>query len=406
MPIDLTQRQRRLLDAVLILAVVALGFVVLGDVASVMYAFGDIVLMFFLAWLLSFSLMPLINGVARLIPRLPQAVAVIVVYVAIVILLLAAIVQASASLANSIGQFIRDAPQFQDQLSNVLAELQARLAGLGFQVDLVGQASVIVDNLQRWAVELVGPLQSLAFASIGVFGSILILVILSVYIAVDRDAILAFMFRMVPPGLAAEAHLLQVSVSRSFGGFLRGQVIIGLVFGLFTALVNIVFGLPYAAVTTVLAGVLQMIPFFGPFVSWAPPVAIALLLAPDAVLPVLVVMGIAWFVTMNVVQPRLLSGAVGIHPIVVLASVVIGSKVAGIVGAVFGIPVAAVLSAFFFHWFGHAHDSGSVADRAARLVEEREGRRIRRPREPVPGVDADLDEVGTDHTAAAADPRP
>jgi predicted PurR-regulated permease PerM len=402
MPIELTERQRRLLDIVLVLAVVALGFVVLGDVGGVFYAFGDIVLLFFLAWLLSFSLLPLINGVARLIPRLPPAVSVIIVYVTIVIALLAAIVQVSASLATSIGQFIRDAPQLQDQLRNVLSEIQGRLAGIGFQVDLVSQAPVIVDNLQRWAGELVGPLQSLAFASIGVFGNILILVILSVYIAVDRDAILAFLFRVVPPAFAPEARLLQVSVSRSFGGFLRGQLIMGVVFGLFTAVVNVVFGLQYAAVTTVLAALLQMIPFFGPFVSWAPPVAIALLMTPDVALPVLVVMGIAWFVTMNVVQPRLMSDSVGIHPIVVLASVVIGSKVAGIAGAIFGIPVAAVLSAFFFHWFGRTREGGTVADRAAQRLAAREGRAVRRPREPVPGVDEDLDGVTTDRSPEAS----
>ena len=394
MPIELTERQRRLLDAVLVLATAALGFVVLGDVANLFYAFSDILLLFFLAWLLSFALLPLINGVARLIPRLPSAVSVIIVYVAIVVVLLGILVQASASLAQSIGQFIRDAPQFQDQLRNVLSEIQDRLAGFGFQVDLVSQAPVIVDNLQRWAGELVGPLQSLAFASIGVFGNILILVILSVYIAVDREPIVAFLYRLVPPGLATEARLLQTSVSRSFGGFLRGQVIMGLVFGLFTAIVNVVFGLQYAALTTVTAGILQMIPFFGPFVSWVPPVAIALLFNPGSTLPVLVIMGVAWFVTMNIVSPRLMSDAVGIHPIVVLASVVVGSKVAGVVGAVFGIPIAAVLSAFFFHWFGRSREGGTVADRAAQRLAAREGREVRRPREPVPGVDADVDGVG------------
>ena len=394
MPTELTERQRRLIDTVLILAVIALGFVVLGYVASVFYAFGDILLLFFLAWLLSFALLPLINGVARLIPRLPQAVAVILVYVAILVVLLAIVVQASASLAQSIAQFIADAPQFQDQLQSFLAGVQERLAGLGFQVDLVSQAPVIVENLQAWAVELVGPLQSIAFASIGVFGNILILVILSVYIAVDREPIVAFLYRLVPPGLVTEARLLQTSVSRSFGGFLRGQVIMGLVFGAFTAVVNVVFGLQYAALTTVTAGILQMIPFFGPFVSWAPPVAIALLFKPEVALPVLVIMGIAWFVTMNIVSPRLMSGAVGIHPIVVLASVVIGSKVAGIPGAVFGIPVAAVLSAFFFHWYGRSREGGTVADRATRRLSAREGREVRRPREPIPGVDEDVDEVG------------
>jgi len=100
-----------------------------------------------------------------------------------------------------------------------------------------------------------------------------------------------------------------------------------------------------------------------------------------------VVMGIAWFVTMNVISPRLMSGSVGIHPIVVLASVVIGSKIAGIAGAIFGIPIAAVLSAFFFHWFGRSREGGSVADRATKRVAEREGREVRQPRVPLSGVD-------------------
>ena len=120
----LTDRQRALIDAVLVLAVIALSFIVLGYVASVFYAFVDILLLFFLAWLLSFALLPLINGLTRLIPRLTQAGAVIVVYLAIVVVLLAILVQASAALASSINQFILDAPNLEDQLTNFLTQLQ------------------------------------------------------------------------------------------------------------------------------------------------------------------------------------------------------------------------------------------------------------------------------------------
>jgi predicted PurR-regulated permease PerM len=404
MPIELTERQRRLIDAALILAVVALGFVVVTDLAGVFYAFGDVVLLFFLAWLLSFALLPLIRGVASVIPRMPQAGAVIIVYLAIVALLLGIAVQASASLATSIGQFIQDAPRFEEQLQNLLTQIEGQLTGLGFQVDLASQAPIIVQNLQTWALQLVGPLQSLAFASIGVFGNVLLLVILSIYIAIDRAAIVAFLYRLVPPGFVTEARLLQTSVSKSFGGFLRGQLVMGVVFGVFTAIVNIVFGLEYAALTTVTAAVLHAIPFFGPFVSWMPPVAVALLFDPSAVIPVLIVMGIAWFVTMNIISPRMMSGAVGIHPIVVLASVVIGGKIAGVAGAIFGIPIAAVLSVFFFHWFGRSRENGTVTDRAAKRLAQREGRDVRRPREPVPGVDADVDEVAGGTAVSSAAP--
>ena len=125
----LTDRQRALIDAVLVLAVIALSFIVLGFVASVFYAFFDILVLFFLAWLLSFALLPLINGLTRLVPRLTQTGAVIVVYLAIVVVLLFILVEASAALASSINQIIVDAPTLQDQLTNLLTGLQERLAG-------------------------------------------------------------------------------------------------------------------------------------------------------------------------------------------------------------------------------------------------------------------------------------
>ncbi len=393
MPPDvLTDRQRRLLDAVLILGVVALAFIVVGFAGSVFYAFGDILLLFFLAWLLSFALLPLISFVAR-VPRVPPPAAVIIVYLTIVVLLLGIIVQASATIYASISQFLKTAPEFESQLTLLLTDIQSRLAALGLQVDLISQAPTIVANLQEWAGQLTGPLQSLAVASIGVFGNVLLLVILSIYIALDREDILAFLFRLVPPAFVPQARVLQVAVGRSFGGFLRGQLILGLAFGGFTALVNVVFGLQYAALTTVAAGLLQMIPFFGPFLSWAPPVVAAMLTPDGPVLPVLVLMGIGWFVTMNILSPRLMSGSVGVHPIVVLASVVIGSKIAGIAGAIFGIPIAAVLSALFFHWVARSREGGTVADRATQRVARREGRAVRRPVEPVPGVDEDVDDA-------------
>ena len=400
MPVELSERQRRLVDAVLVLAAVALGFVVLGFVANVLSFFSDVLFLFFLAWLFAFAILPLIGLVKRLIPGLPDLGAVIIVYLAIVALLGAVIVQASANLATSIGQFIADAPRLEDQLVRVLTEFQGRLVGLGFQVDLVSQAPVIVKNLQDWATQLVGPLQQVAVASVGVLGNMLLIVILSVYIAVDRDDALAFVYRLVPPGQTHTARLVQSSVARSFGGFLRTQLIMGLAFGFLTAIVNVVFGLPYAGVTTVAAGLLHAIPFFGPFVSWIPPVAVAMLANPGVALLVLIVMAIGWFLTMNVLQPRLMAGAVGIHPIVVLGSVVVGAKIAGIAGAVFGIPIAAVLSAFFFHWFERSREGSSVADRATKRLEAREGRPVRRPKEPVPGVDEDLEDVGASDAAA------
>ena len=97
-------------------------------------------------------------------------------------------------------------------------------------------------------------------------------------------------------------------------------------------------------------------------------------------------MGVGWIVVMNVLQPRIMQDAVGIHPIVVLGSVLIGSRIAGIPGAIFGIPIAAVVSAFFFQFLHRTSADRTVAGRAARRLAAREGRPVHVPREPTPGT--------------------
>ena len=84
-------------------------------------------------------------------------------------------------------------------------------------------------------------------------------------------------------------------------------------------------------------------------------------------------MGVGWFVVMNVLQPRIMQGAVGIHPVVVLGSVLIGSEIAGIPGAIFGIPVAAVVSAFFFHFLHRTPATGPSRAAPRKRVERARG---------------------------------
>ncbi len=209
---------------------------------------------------------------------------------------------------------------------------------------------------------------------------------------IDRDNVMSFLFRLVPPTYAEESRLLETSVARSFGGFLRGQATLGILYGLVATVAGLVFGLDYLPVVASASGILMAIPFFGLFVSWLPPVLVAILLRPEAVVPVLVVMAVGWFVVMNVISPRVMQNTVGIHPIVVLGSVLVGSKVGGIAGAIFGIPIAAVVSAFFFHYLGRTRPAGTVTTRAARRLAAREGHAVRVPREPAGGVDSDLDD--------------
>lgn len=388
-PPILGERQQRWLTSFLVLGATAFALVSLSYLASYWNYFADVILTFFLAWLLAFILSSPVRLLLRAVPRLPRVVAVVAVYTVLSIALLALIVFLAQALFNSLLEFIRNVPSLREQLPAVLQPWANRLAALGFgQVDLVAQANAFLDGLASTAERLVGPLQAAAVASVGVVGNVLIVFFLSIFIVIDSEAILTFLLRLVPPRYAVEARLLETAIGRSFGGFLRGQAVIGFLYALVAFGVSVAMGLPYVPVITATAGVLMAIPFFGPFVSWAPPVLVAFVSVPDATAGTLVGMAIGWFVIMNVVQPRLMADAVGIPPVVVIASVLIGSKVAGIPGAIFGLPIAAVISAvFMFSLRRSMTDQGSVAVRAARRLEAREGRPVRVPREPDPAAD-------------------
>jgi len=219
-----------------------------------------------------------------------------------------------------------------------------------------------------------------------VLGNLVFMVFLSLFIVIDKENLLGFVNRVTPPRYAPEVRLFQTSVASSFGGFMRGQAIQALVLGTVAAAGSLLLDIDYMPLTTALVAIFQFIPFFGPFVSWAPPVVAAVLTQPDAIIWILLIMVAGWFVTMNFVQPRVMASSVGIHPVVVLLSVLIGLRLQGVVGAIFAIPVAAVISAFFFHYLNRSQGGPrDVTSRAARRLEQREGRPVRVPTPPVVG---------------------
>jgi predicted PurR-regulated permease PerM len=390
--IELTQRERRWLDAILVLAAIALGFVVVGSFVQVVAFFSDLILVFFLAWLLAFMISPLVTRLYRGIPYLSRTGAVFAVYLVLFGGLVIVAVAIASALVGGIADFIANVPQLRGDLPTILAPWQGRLDALGiFRIDLYASATSFLDNLSAYAAQLQGPLQQLAVASIGAVGTLLLVVVFSLYMVADRERLVAFLFWLVPHGYKEEARLLEEAVARSFGGFIRGQAITGVVFAGVALLASLVFQLDYVAVTTAAAGVLMVIPFFGPFVAWIPPVLVAAVAKPDALIGTFVIVIVGWMLVMNALQPRIMANALRIHPIVVLASVFVGLKVAGVTGAIFGIPVAAVLSALVLQLLRRGGEQAPVATRAAARVGQREGRVVRTPREPAPGVDRDVE---------------
>src|SRR6476661_1333895 len=140
--VRVTDRQRRWLTAVLVLGAVVLAMVAIELVATVFYAFGDIILVFFLAWLLAFILSPVVAGLTRLVPILPRIGAVVLVYATMVGAIVLVVVLVAGALAQSIGDFVASVPTLRDDLPRLRAPWQERISHLGLgQGDLLAQGT-------------------------------------------------------------------------------------------------------------------------------------------------------------------------------------------------------------------------------------------------------------------------
>jgi predicted PurR-regulated permease PerM len=161
----------------------------------------------------------------------------------------------------------------------------------------------------------------------------------------DSRRILGRLRAAVPRRYTDEAELFERSLVRAFGGFLRAQLVLALIQALLVAVVGTLFGIPYLFLWGTISALLMLIPFFGPPLALIPPIIGAILFTDSAVW-VAIILFVVQTVLVNWLQPRLMRGALGLHPILVLVGLLLGAQIAGVWGALFGIPVIAVLWVF------------------------------------------------------------
>src|SRR5688572_16283983 len=245
MDVKVPEAERRWLHAVLVLGTVVLALILVSQVAVLLAFFSDLLLILLLAWLLAFMLSPVVGLIQRAFPRLPRAVAVGIIYAVLLVGLVWLAIAIAGSLATSIQNFLVELPSLQARLPEIVAPLQNALAGLGFQIDLVTAARDLLASLGTLGDKLVQPLTDLALFSLGIVGNLFIVIFLSLFILIDQERILAYVNRLVPPRYAEAARLFETSVSTSFGGFIRGSVIQGLIMAGVAAFAHLVLGLAF-----------------------------------------------------------------------------------------------------------------------------------------------------------------
>lgn len=204
----------------------------------------------------------------------------------------------------------------------------------------------IVPNLDTIALKV----SSGVLVGVKAVFNFLIGLIVAVYLLISKEVLLAQGKKMIYLMFSRKTGnnvMRGLSYANSvFGGFVNGKIIDSIIIGIMCFIFTSIVGMRYAVLISVIVGVTNIIPFFGPFIGAVPGVLLALM--DD---PIMGVVFVVWVIILqqfdgNILGPLILGDATGLSGVWILVAILVGGDLFGVLGMILGVPIFACLYAF------------------------------------------------------------
>nr|WP_026676399.1 AI-2E family transporter [Fictibacillus gelatini] len=169
------------------------------------------------------------------------------------------------------------------------------------------------------------------------------------YFLKDIEKIKRTIWYITPRKWRKEGKRLLHDIDESLGGYIRGQILVGLILGGAATLALWAIHMPYPILLGALIAVTDIIPYFGPILGAIPVIFIALTISVKMVIVVIVIMLVLQFIEGNLLGPFIIGRSLQIHPVLIIFALLVGGEIGGIPGLILGVPVFAVLKVIFMH---------------------------------------------------------
>jgi predicted PurR-regulated permease PerM len=316
-------------------------------------AAGVVLLLFVIAAVIALILTPLVTLLQR--GRLPRALAIVCVYLGFLGVLVVAGILLANPISDQVTSLRDDIPSITRSANKRLADVQQYFDDRGINIEIKKPGETALQTLQE---KVTGGTDSIVsfgtdlLTKIVTAGAGLILVfVLSVYMLIHGERIGGLARRVMPPGDGTKQDDYPSRVVSAVAGYVRGQVLFSIVMGagagiglwILGAVGIFPDGKTYALAFGVFFGLMELIPYIGPFLGAAPPVLVALFQDPLTALWVALFFVALQQIEGHVASPLIFGHALRINPLLVIFALLFGAELFGIIGALVALPVAAVI---------------------------------------------------------------
>ncbi len=335
---------------------IAVGILI---VALILYIARGALFPFIISIVLAELLYPIVEFTERWLPgrrRFPgvaRVISILLIYIGFMAIIGVILYLTLSSLISEGRQFIEAAPQLYEQArvsaERWYAEFSDRVPPeftTQIQELLESGSGALVNAAKAVAVKTISGIASTISFVVG----LIVVPILLFYLLKDKDELLDGVYSPLSVGVERHTRNVLGIIHRVIGSYVRAQLISVSVVGIMVFVGLTLLGVEFALILGILAAMFAIIPIVGAIIGAVPGVLIALANDPDKVIWVVLVYVIAQLIESNIITPRLQANAVRVHPVMVMAILVIATDIAGIWGMIAGVPLTAAVRDVFVYF--------------------------------------------------------
>jgi predicted PurR-regulated permease PerM len=332
---------------------------------------------FLIALVLAYLMSPLVD---LLSVRLPRAVSILLVYLLFILLVWAFIAWVNPIVGHQVSDLAGNIPDYRttaegwfQQVINFYNSLPISDEVRQSIQDALSSAAGAIGSAVQAAI--VGTIRAISSA-LGFIVGLLIIPFWLFYVLKDKDRGFNAFNNMLPRSWRSDVWRLIRIINGILSSYIRGQLLLGLVVGAAVTIAMLVVGAPYPIILGIISGLTEIIPVIGPVVGAVPGVLLALF-HPEGwvmVLKVLIVYVGVQQLENNLLVPKIQGDSVKLHPAIIMVSLVVGSQVAGFIGLVAAVPLAAMLRDVYLYAYRRLTEGYSPREAEASVPSREENR--------------------------------
>lgn len=253
-------------------------------------------------------------------------------------------------------------PQLVDSIVGLVNDVPVYINNLGalindFMLDIDLNESIqnvahenwndFVNYIVKFVTNLLPVLGGMLASVASSIWNIIIGLIVSIYLLADKEKFIALFKKVIyaafPLNYANKVVSLGTRCNLTFGKFISGKILDSFIIGILTFIILTIFKMPYTILVSIIVGITNIIPFFGPFIGAIPSVIIILFVSPVKAAWFILIILIIQQLDGNLIGPKILGNSIGISAFWILFAILVTGKLLGLVGMIIGVPLFAVI---------------------------------------------------------------